>query len=125
MICEAALFGLEFRPEVPGWAATARAMDYSLHRRKALTRYLDNLALPIDDNFDEQQIRLWATGQKNWLFAGALLAGRWSAAVMRFIQTVKLNGHDPYAYLKDVMTRLPTHRALDIAKLLPHCWDAA
>ncbi|WP_201501163.1 transposase domain-containing protein, partial [Klebsiella pneumoniae] len=44
------------------------------------------------------------------------------AAVMSLIQSAKLNGHDPYAYLKDVLTRLPTHKAADIAELLPHRW---
>ncbi|MFN3862595.1 MAG: transposase domain-containing protein, partial [Roseateles sp.] len=74
------------------------------------------------NNFDEQQIRPWATGRKNWLFAGTLLAGQRAAAIMSLIQTAKLNGHDPYAYMKDVLQRLPTQRANDIAALLPHRW---
>lgn len=77
---------------------------------------------PIDNNFVEQQIRPWATGRKDWLFAGALLAGQRAAAIMSLIQTAKLNGHDPYAYMKDVLQRLPTQRANDIAALLPHRW---
>ena len=100
VVCEATLFGLEFRPKVLEGSATARAMDYRLHRWAALTRYLDNPALSIDDNLDEQQIRPWATGQKNWPFAGTLLAGRRSSAIMSLIQTARLNGHDPYAYLR-------------------------
>ncbi len=74
-------------------------------------RYLDDPALPIDNNHDEQQIRPWATGRKNWLFAGTLLAGQRAAAITSLIQSAKLNGHDPYAYLKDVLERLPTQRA--------------
>lgn len=58
------------RIKMPDGTATAKAMDYSLNRWVALTRYLDNPALPIDNNHDEQQIRPWATGRKNWLFAG-------------------------------------------------------
>ena len=54
---------LEFRPKVPNGSATAKAMDYSLHRWAALTRYLGDPAFPIDNNFDEQQIRPWATGR--------------------------------------------------------------
>ena len=50
------------------------------------------------------------------------MAGRRAAAIMSLIQSAKLNGHDPYAYLKDVLTRLPTHKARDIADLLPHLW---
>jgi hypothetical protein len=45
------------------------------------------------------------------------------AAVMSLIQSAKLNGHDPYAYLKDVLTRLPTQRASQIHELLPHRWQ--
>jgi hypothetical protein len=78
--------------------------------------------LPIDNNFDEQQIRPWATARKNWLFAGTLLAGQRAAAIMSLIQTAKVNGHDPYAYLRDVLTRLPTQRARDLAELLPSRW---
>jgi len=97
-------------------------MDNSLNRWAALTHYLGDPALPIDNNFDEQQIRPWATGRKNWLFAGTLLAGQRAAAIMSLIQTAKLNGHDPYVYLRDVLTRLPTQRARDLADLLPHRW---
>lgn len=113
---------LEFRPKVPDGSATAKAMDYSLNRWTALTRFLSDPALPIDNNFDEQQIRPWATGRKNWLFAGTLLAGQRAAVIMSLIQSAKLNGHDPYAYLKDVLQRLPTLRACDIESLLPHWW---
>lgn len=63
-----------------------------------------------------------ATGRLNWLFAGSLRAGKRAAAIMSLIRSAQLNGHDPYAYLKDVLERLPTHRADDIAALLPHRW---
>jgi transposase len=110
------------RSKVPDGTGTAKAIDYSLKRWAALVRYLDDPALPIDNNLDEQQIRPWATGRKNWLFAGTLLAGKRSAAIMSLIQSAKLNGHDPHAYLKDALTRLPSHRASDIGSLLPHRW---
>ena len=113
------------RGKITDGTATAKAIDYSLNRWAALTRYLDDPALPIDNNHDEQQIRPWATGRKNWLFAGTLLAGQRAAAIMSLIQSAKLNGHDPYAYLKDVLQRLPTQRACDIGELLPHRWAQA
>lgn len=112
------------RQKVPDGMSTARAIDYTLKRWTALTRYLADAALPIDNNLDEQQIRPWATGRKNWLFAGTLLAGKRAAAIMSLIQSAKLNGHDPYAYLSDVLTRLPTHKASAISELLPHRWAA-
>jgi len=110
------------RAKVPGGTATAKAIDYSLNRWEALTRFLDDPRLPIDNNHDEQQIRPWATGRKNWLFAGTLAAGKRAAVITSLIQSAKLNGHDPYAYLKDVLQRLPTQRASEIGQLLPHRW---
>ncbi len=68
---------------------------------------MNDPAFPIDNNFDKQHIRPWATGRKNWLFAGTLLAGQRAAAIMSLIQTAKLNGHDPYVYLKDVLIDVP------------------
>lgn len=112
----------EQRRRVPDGSAIARAIDYSLKRWPALVRYLDDPTVPIDNNHVERQIRPVALGRSNWLFAGSLRAGQRAAAVMSLIQSAKLNGHDPYAYLKDVLTRLPTHKAADIAELLPHRW---
>lgn len=81
----------------------------------------------IDNNWCENQIRPWALGRKNWLFAGSLRSGKRAAAIMSLIQSqsARNNGHDPYAYLKDVLTRLPTQRASKIDQLLPHNWQPA
>ena len=78
-----------------------------------------------DNNWAENQIRPIAIGRKNWLFAGSLRAGQRAAAVMSLIQSARLNGHDPYAYVKDVLTHLPTHKNSQIAELLPHRWRPA
>jgi len=56
------------------------------------------------------------------LFVGTLLAGQRAAAIMSLIQSAKLNGHDPYIYMRDVLTRLPTQLNRDIGELLPHRW---
>ena len=100
-----------------------KAIDYSLKRWHALIRYLEDGAIPIDNNRVENQIRPWALGRSNWLFAGSLRSGQRAANVMSLIQSAKLNGHDPYAYLKDVLLRLPTQRASQIDELLPHNWQ--
>ncbi len=63
-----------------------------------------------------------ALGRSNWLFAGSLRAGKRAAAVMSLIQSAKLNGVEPWAYLKDVLTRLPTQPASRVAELLQHRW---
>ena len=110
------------RGRVPDGSGTARAIDYSLGRWEALTRYLDDGAVPCDNNWVENQIRPVAIGRSNWLFAGSLRAGKRAAAIMSLIHSARLNGHDPYAYLRDVMERLPTQAASRIDELLPHRW---
>lgn len=91
----------------------------------ALTRYLDDGSLPVDNNWVENQIRPIAVGRGNWLFAGSLRAGQRAAAVMSLIQSARLNGHDPYLYLRDVLSRLPTCRMSALETLLPHRWRAS
>lgn len=111
------------RQKITDGSATAKALDYSLKRWGALTQFLDDGRLPMDNNWIENQIRPIAIGRSNWLFAGSLRAGQRAAAVMSLIQSAKLNGHDPYAYLKDVLARLPTHKNSQIEELLPHRWQ--
>jgi len=74
------------------------------------------------NNHIERQIRPIALGRKNWLFAGSLRAGKRAAAVMSLINSAKLNGLDPWAYLADVLERLPTTKMAAIGELLPHRW---
>jgi hypothetical protein len=81
--------------------------------------------VPIDNNHVENQVRPWALEHLNWLFAGSLRSGKRAAAIMSLIQSARMNGHDPYAYLKDVLTRLPTQRASEIGQLLPNQWMPA
>ena len=102
--------------------ATAKAIDYSLSNWRALTRYLDDGNVPIDNNAAENAVRPLCVGRKNWLFVGSQQAGERAAVVMSLIESAKLNGHDPWAYLKDVFERLPTLKQRDLALLLPHNW---
>ena len=111
------------RRQVPDGSATAKAIEYSLRRWAELIRYIDDGDLPIDNNHIENRIRPVALGRSNWLFAGSLRAGQRAAAIMSLIQSAKLNGHDPYRYLKDILVRLPTHPASRIDELLPHRWQ--
>lgn len=82
-------------------------------------RYVDDASLP-HNNPVERSIRPIAVGRKNWLFAGSKAAGERAAAIMSLIATAKQNGHEPFAYLKDVLTRQPTHPDRRIVELLPH-----
>ncbi|GER19505.1 IS66 family transposase [Variovorax boronicumulans] len=111
------------RSRVPDGSSTARALSYSLNAWAALTQNLLDGDVNVDNNHCENQIRPWAVGRKAWLFAGSELAGQRAAVVMSLVQSAKLNGHDPWAYLKDVLTRLPTHLNSRIDELLPHRWS--
>jgi transposase len=104
---------------------TAKAIDYSLSNWRALTRYLDDGNVPIDNNAVENSIRPLAVGRKNWLFVGSQQAGERAAVMLSLIESAKLNGHDPWAYLKDVFERLPTLQNRDLESLLPHKWQPA
>ena len=96
------------RQKATDGTAIAKAIDYSLGRWEALMRFLDDGVLPMDNNWVENRIRPIAFGRSNWLFAGSLRAGKRAAAVMSPIQSAKLNGHDPYRYLKYILERRPT-----------------
>ena len=113
---------MQQRQKVPDGSATAKAIDYSLNRWAALTRFVDDGELPIDNNWIENRIRPIALGRQNWLFAGSLRAGKRAAAIMSLIHSARLNGHDAYAYIRDVLERLPTQPASRIDELLPHRW---
>lgn len=115
---------LERRLVVDG-GTTAAAIDYTLNHWVALTRHLGDGAVPIDNNHLERQIKPWAMGRKAWMFVGSELAGQRAAMVMSLVQSARLNGHDPFAYLSDVLRRLPTQLNSRVEELLPHCWQPA
>ena len=110
------------RQLVPPGSATIKAIDYSLKRWAELTHFVSDGEVPISNNWVENQIRPIALGRSNWLFAGSLRAGKRGAAIMSLLNSARINGHDPYAYFKDVLERLPTHPASRISDLLPHRW---
>ena len=111
------------RTRVPDGSAIAKAINYSLNHWVGLGRFLLDGDVPIDNNHVENRIRPWALGRRNWLFIGSQLAGERAAVVMSLLQSAKLNGHEPWAYLKDVLTRLPTQLNSRIEELLPHKWQ--
>lgn len=104
-------------------SSIAAALDYSLNRWEALGRFLHDGNVSIDNNHVENLMRPWAMGRKAWLFCGSELAGQRAAMVMSLVQSAKLNGHDPWAYLKDVLERLLAHPNNRIDELLPHRWE--
>ena len=97
----------------------ARAIDYSLKRWPAVLRYVDNGELPVDNNSVENVIRPITLGRRNWLFTGSERAGCRAAAIQSLLNTAKLNGLEPYAWLKDTLEKLPTWPYSRIDELLP------
>jgi transposase len=91
---------------ISGRSDIAGAIRYALSRWNALTRYLDDGTLAIDNNAVERAIRPLVLGRKNWLFAGSDAGGERAAAIYSLIETAKLNGLDPEAYLRRVLERI-------------------
>ena len=112
------------RTRVLDGSKIAQAIDYSLNAWPALTLHLDDGAVAMDNNLIERQSKPWKLGAKNWLFVGSELAGRRAAVVMGLVQSAKLNGLDPWAYLRDVLARIHSHPSHRIDELLPHRWQA-
>ena len=97
----------------------AGAIRYALTRWTALTRYLDDGTIEIDNNAAERALRVVALGRKNYLFAGSNRGGERAAAIYSLLGTAKLNGVDPERYLRYVLTRIADHPVNRIADLLP------
>jgi transposase len=112
-------------PKLSAKSDLAKAIRYTLTRWTALTRYADDGQLQIDNNAAERSIRPLAPGRKNYLFAGSDAGGERAAAIYSLIETAKLGGLDPEAYLRDVIARIADHPINRIADLLPWNWAAA
>ena len=110
-------------PQAPPRSALAQAIGYSLNRWTALLRYRDDGMLNIDNNPVERTLRGVALGRKNYLFCGSEGGGHRAALIYSLIESAKLNHLDPYAYLVDILTQLPTCRTKDLPALLPYRWQ--
>jgi transposase len=106
-------------PKLSRKSDLAIAVRYALSRWQALGRYLDDGRLEIDNNAAERALRGVALGRKNWLFAGSDAGGERAAAIYRLIETAKLNGIDPEAWLRDTIARIADHPARRVDELLP------
>jgi transposase len=103
----------------------AAAINYVLNQWEALTRYTTDGDLHIDNNISERTLKLIGMGRANWLFVGSDQGGKTASVLFSFTATCKVLGIDSFAYLRDVLRRLPTHPAERLEELLPHRWKAA
>jgi transposase len=102
----------------------AEAIGYALNNWSALVRYTEAGFLAIDNNVAEREMKRIAIGRKNWLFVGSANGGRTAAVLFSFTSTCHRLGVEPWAYLQDVLTRLPRTPAERLADLLPDRWQA-
>jgi transposase len=102
---------------------TAGAIRYAISHWRALTRYVDDGLLEIDNNAAERALRTVAIGRKNYLFMGADSGGQRAASLYSLIGTAKLNGMDPAFYLRTVLAKIAEHPINRITELLP--WNIA
>ena len=110
---------IERRLTVEDGGGMARALDYSLKRWPAIERYAEDGLRPIDNDPVENAIRPIALGRKNWLFPGSERAGKRAAAIQSLLAPAKLNGIEPYAWLKQTIEQLPVWPNSRIDELLP------
>jgi len=99
-----------------------QAIDYTLSRWEALTRYLDDGRLEIDNNLCENAIRPTAIGKKNFLFIGHPAAGQRSAVIYSVLGSCRRLGINPAEYLQDIFERLPKAKTSEIKSLTPAAW---
>jgi hypothetical protein len=102
-----------------------QAIAYTRSNWAALCRYPDHGGLSIDNNLAERMLRAQAIGRRNWTFLGSDRGGRTAAVLYSLTGTCRHHGIDPFAYLQDVLRRLPAHPAGELDEFLPDAWFAS
>lgn len=110
------------RDHFPPKSAMGQAISYARNRGDTLTRFLDDVRIPLDNNAAESALRIVALGRKNFMFVGNPDCGENLAGLYSLIATCDLHDIDPVEYLKDVLLRVDIHPAADIDSILPHRW---
>jgi hypothetical protein len=112
-------------PKISGKSELAKAIRYALTRMKRLRPYLDHGLLEADNNTAERSMKPIALGRKNFLFVGSEGGGKSAAILYTLIETAKLNGVDPQAWLTNVLGRIAEHKITRLDELLPWRYAAA
>jgi hypothetical protein len=115
----------EIQGEVLPKSPAGRAVSYTLKNWTALNRYCDDGDLEIDNNATERSIRGIAVGRRNWTFFGSDQGGKTAAVLRSFVASCQRAGVEPFAWFKDVLSRIGSHPINRIAELLPHNWAPA
>ena len=115
---------LKIQQELLPKSDAGQAVAYLLKNWVALTRYLDHGDLSIDNNRTERSLRGIAVGRNNWTFLGSDRGGKTMAILRSFVTSCELNKVDPFAWFRDVLTRIPYHSIQKLNELLPHNWTA-
>jgi transposase len=125
-ILKSELLALRQHPQVLPKGKLCRAIDYTLALWDRLTVFVQHGEIEIDNNLIENGIRPTAVGKKNWLFVGGETTGQRAAVIYTMVECAKRHGHNPEAYLTDVLERLPAMTNQDdLTVLLPANWQAA
>lgn len=111
------------RPQVLPKSPMGGAIGYMKNHWEALKRYTSSGYLSIDNNVAEQHMKTVATGRKNWLFTGSENGGKTMAVLFSVVSSCQRHGHDPFVYLRDVLSRLPELPQENLADLLPDRWS--
>ena len=102
-----------------------RRLCHIIKRRTALTRFATDARLEADNNIAENAIRGIALGRRNWLFAGSHSGGQRAAAIYSILQTAKLNGVNPHAYLTDTLSQIAAGHPINrISELMPWVYQS-
>ena len=109
---------------ISGKSELAKAIRYALGRMKKMRGYLNNGHLELDNNSAERSIRPVAVGRKNYLFVGSEGGGKAAAIAYTLIETAKLNGVDPQAWLTWVLAQIADHKITRLNELLPWSYAA-
>jgi transposase len=110
-------------PKVADETPIAKAMNYIVNHRVPLTRFLDNGLLRLDNNLSELELRREKVGAHNWLYCGSDAGAHWNATAVSLIASCQLHGIEPWAYLRDVLTLLPSWSAKRVLDLAPKYWN--
>ena len=116
---------LKIRDQVLPKSEAGQAVSYALKNWAALTRYLEDGDLSIDNNHTERSLRGIAVGRNNWTFVGSDRGGRTMAVLRSFVASCELANVDPFAWFQDVLSRIGAHSIQQLDELLPHRWAAA